>query len=89
MMGFAPRETTRAAASRAGGLDVVLGHCPFADSVMAEGGRLVCVLHRGLSGGLVEMGPARRLTAFDSRPPERAGCRIAADGLEPVSTAGR
>jgi predicted ArsR family transcriptional regulator len=88
-MGFAPRETTPAAASRAGCLDVVLGHCPFADAVRAEGGRLVCVLHRGLSRGLVEMSPAGRLTAFDIRPPERAGCRIAAEGLEPASTAGR
>ena len=88
-MGFAPRETTSAAASRAGCLDVVLGHCPFAGAVRAEGGRLVCVLHRGLSRGLVEMSPAGRLTDFEIRPPERAGCRIAAEGLEPASTAGR
>jgi predicted ArsR family transcriptional regulator len=86
-MGFAPRETTRTAASRAGGLEVVLGHCPFAGAVRADGGKLVCVLHRGLSRGLVEMSPGGRLTAFDIEPPERAGCRIAAEGLGSPSTA--
>lgn len=82
-MGFAPRETTPAAAARAGDLEVVLGHCPLAGSVRAKGGKLVCVLHRGLSRGLVEMSPAGRLTAFEIRPPERAGCRLAAQGLRP------
>jgi predicted ArsR family transcriptional regulator len=82
-MGFAPRETTPAAASRAGCLEVVLGHCPFAGAVRADGGKLICVLHRGLSRGLVEMSPGGRLTAFDIKPPERAGCRIAAEGLGP------
>jgi predicted ArsR family transcriptional regulator len=80
-LGFAPRETTRAAAARDGGLEVVLGHCPFADAVEAEGGRLVCVLHRGLSRGLVELTPGARLTAFEARPPAEVGCRIAAEGL--------
>jgi predicted ArsR family transcriptional regulator len=82
-MGFAPRESTPAAASRAGRLEVALGRCPFADAVRADGGTLVCVLHRGLSRGLVEMSPGGRLTGFEMRPPERAGCRIAAEGLEP------
>jgi predicted ArsR family transcriptional regulator len=86
-LGFAPRETTPAAASRAGCLEVVLGHCPFAGAVRADGGKLVCVLHRGLSRGLVEMSPAGRLTAFDIKPPERAGCRIAAEGLDPPAAA--
>src|SRR5215207_7696049 len=86
-MGFAPRETTPAGASREGGLEVVLGHCPFAGAVRADGGKLVCVLHRGLSRGLVEMSPTGRLTAFDIKPPERAGCRIAAEGLDPPAAA--
>jgi predicted ArsR family transcriptional regulator len=86
-MGFAPRETTPAAASRAGCVEVVLGHCPFAGAVRADGGKLVCVLHRGLSRGLVEMSPGGRLTAFDIKPPERAGCRIAAEGLDPPTAA--
>jgi predicted ArsR family transcriptional regulator len=88
-MGFSPRETTRAAAARAGCLEVVLGHCPFAGAVRADGGQLVCVLHRGLSRGLVEMSPSGRLTGFDIHPPERAGCRIAAEGLDPPATGGR
>lgn len=80
-MGFSPRETTGVKASREGRLEVVLGHCPFAGAVKAEGGELVCVLHRGLSRGLVEMSPTGRLTAFEIRPPDSAGCRIAAEGL--------
>ncbi len=84
-LGFSPRETTPAASSRAGGLEVVLGHCPFRDVVEGEDGRLVCVLHRGISRGLVEMDPAGRLTAFEIRPPATAGCRIGAEGLAPPS----
>ena len=80
-LGFSPRETTAAAGARAGRLEVVLGHCPFRDAVGAEGGRLVCVLHRGISRGLVELTPDARLTGFEARPPEVAGCRIAAAGL--------
>ena len=80
-MGFSPRETTGAKASREGRLEVVLGNCPFEGAVKATGGKLVCVLHRGLSRGLVEMTPTGRLTAFEIRPPETAGCRIAAEGL--------
>ncbi len=82
-MGFAPRETTPAASSRAGGLEVVLGHCPFRDVVEGEDGRLVCVLHRGISRGLVELSASGRMTAFDIQPPATAGCRIAAEGLGP------
>jgi hypothetical protein len=80
-MGFSPRETTPAGQAREGALEVVLGHCPFRDAVSADGGRLVCVLHRGLSRGLVELTPTARMTAFDARPPETAGCRIAAECL--------
>jgi predicted ArsR family transcriptional regulator len=86
-MGFSPREATAVAAARKGRLDVVLGHCPFAAAVEADGGRLICALHRGLSRGLVEMSPAGRLTGFEIRPPRRAGCRIAAEGL-PVAAPG-
>lgn len=86
-MGFSPRETTREPDGRAGALEVVLGHCPFAHAVAADGGRLVCVLHRGISRGLVELTPAARMTAFDARPPETAGCRIAAEGLTPPRAA--
>jgi len=88
-MGFSPRETTGVRASRDGHLEVVLGHCPFAGAVNAQGGRLVCVLHRGLSRGLVEMTPGGRLTTFEIHPPEAAGCRIGADGLRAPTPAGR
>lgn len=86
-MGFAPRETTGAQAARDGRLDVVLGHCPFRDAVRSGGGQAVCVLHRGLSRGLLELTPGGRLTAFEIFPPEDAGCRIAGAGL--VATTGR
>jgi predicted ArsR family transcriptional regulator len=82
-LGFSPRETTGAAGARSGRLELVLGHCPFRDAVAAEGGRLVCVLHRGISRGLIERSPDARLTGFEARPPEVAGCRIAAAGLGP------
>jgi predicted ArsR family transcriptional regulator len=82
-MGFAPRETTGAGAAREGRLEVVLGHCAFRDAVRADGGRLVCVLHRGLSRGLVELDEGGRLTGFDIEAPETAGCRIVAEGLTP------
>jgi predicted ArsR family transcriptional regulator len=89
-MGFSPRETTGVGASREGHLDVVLGHCPFASAVEAEGGgRLVCVLHRGISRGLVEMTPSARMTAFDILSPETAGCRIVAEGLPAARSGGR
>jgi predicted ArsR family transcriptional regulator len=81
-MGFSPREQTPVGAAREGRLDVVLGHCPFASAVEAEGGgRLVCVLHRGISRGLVEMTPSARMTGFEIKAPEAAGCRIVAEGL--------
>lgn len=86
-MGFSPRETTPASESRAGGLKVVLGHCPFTDAVNASGGRLVCVLHRGISRGLVELTPSGRLTAFEVHAPETAGCKIAAEGLRTAGAA--
>jgi predicted ArsR family transcriptional regulator len=82
-MGFSPRETTRGPAGGPGALEVVLGHCPFAHAVAAEGGRLVCVLHRGISRGLVELTPSARMTEFEAHPVERTGCRIAAKGLAP------
>lgn len=85
-MGFSPKETTTLQSSREGRLDVVLGHCPFERAVEAEGGRLVCVLHRGLSRGLVEMTPTGRLTEFEIHPPSEAGCRIAAEGLSLPAT---
>jgi predicted ArsR family transcriptional regulator len=87
-MGFSPREQTGVGGVREGRLDVVLGHCPFASAVEAEGGgRLVCVLHRGISRGLVEITPAARMTDFEIRPPEVAGCRIVAEGLAPLAVA--
>ena len=82
-MGFSPRETTAAADSRAGRLEVVLGHCPFAGAVSAAGGRFVCILHRGLSRGLAQLTPGGRLTEFDILAPENAGCRLTAEGLSP------
>ena len=88
-MGFSPREITRAGDAREGALEVVLGHCPFREAVDAEGGRLVCVLHRGISRGLLELTPSARLTAFEVRPPETAGCRIAAEGVPAPGAAAR
>jgi predicted ArsR family transcriptional regulator len=86
-MGFSPCETTPASELRRGSLEIVLGNCPFADAVKANGGRLVCVLHRGISRGLVELTPSAHLTKFEARDPETAGCTIAAEGLRPPGEA--
>jgi predicted ArsR family transcriptional regulator len=81
-LGFAPDEVTDRTARRAGELDVRLRRCPFADAVLAEGGRLICDLHRGLTLGVLDAAAEdANLTAFEPRDPITAGCRVAARGL--------
>lgn len=53
-----------------------LGNCPYRDSVR-ENPRVVCGLHRGITAGiLAELEPKAKLTEFEPRDPESAGCLI-------------
>jgi predicted ArsR family transcriptional regulator len=81
-LGFAPEEVTPQAGRRAGEMDLRLRACPFKDAVLAEGGQLVCALHRGLvQGALERVDPAAELSAFEPKDPLAAGCRILVRGL--------
>jgi len=83
-LGFAPDEVTSAAARRAGERDVRLRACPFKDAVLAEGGHLICALHRGLVRGALErVDDAAELAIFEPRHPVTAGCRVLVTGLSP------
>lgn len=53
-LGFAPEEVTGEGGRRAGQMDLRLRACPFKEAVLAEGGHLICALHRGLVRGALE-----------------------------------
>lgn len=81
-LGFAPDDVTEDAARKRGELDLRLRRCPFADAVLAEGGHLVCALHRGLTLGVLDAAePDAYLATFDIRDPIAAGCRVLVRGL--------
>lgn len=83
-MGFAPEEVTSQAARHAGDMDLRLRACPFKEAVLAEGGNLICVLHRGLVRGALEsVDLDAELAAFETKDPVAAGCRVLIQGLEP------
>jgi predicted ArsR family transcriptional regulator len=57
-----------------------LRNCPYRD-VVRERQPLVCGLHRGLTRGLLDaIDPRTKLTEFEPRDPEVAGCVIALRG---------
>lgn len=59
-----------------------LCNCPYRDSVR-ENAEVVCTLHRGLTSGLLDrFAPEARLTAFEPRDPETAGCLIEVAGAD-------
>lgn len=83
-LGFAPEEVTPEADRRAGALDVRLRACPFKDAVLAEGGHLICALHRGLVRGALErIDQDAELMVFEPKHPVTAGCRVLVEGLPP------
>ncbi|MEI7520770.1 MAG: helix-turn-helix domain-containing protein [Thermoleophilia bacterium] len=83
-MGFAPEEVTSQADRQAGEMDLRLRACPFKEAVQAEGGHLICVLHRGLVRGVLErVNENAELAAFDPEDPVTAGCRVLIEGLDP------
>jgi predicted ArsR family transcriptional regulator len=47
-------------------------------SPAVEAGAVVCALHKGMTRGLLDvLAPNARLTAFEPRDPDRAGCLVA------------
>lgn len=83
-LGFAPDDVTEEAARKGGECDLRLRRCPFAEAVLAEGGHLVCALHRGLTLGVLDAAePDAYLAAFDIRDPIAAGCRVLVRGIPP------
>lgn len=83
-MGFAPEEVTTQTARHAGDMDLRLRACPFKEAVLAEGGHLICVLHRGLVRGALErVDPDAEIADFEPKDPVTAGCRVLIRGLGP------
>lgn len=76
-LGFQPRVKARAGER----LTICLGNCPYRDAVR-ENQPVVCTLHRGITRGLLDvMGPDAKLTGFEPKDPDRAGCLIKLTGL--------
>ncbi|HMX70590.1 MAG TPA: helix-turn-helix domain-containing protein [Solirubrobacterales bacterium] len=72
--GFQPRVTGESDE----GFTCCLGNCPYREAVH-ENQLVVCGLHRGLTGGLLEtLEPGFRLEGFEPRDPDEAGCVITA-----------
>ncbi|MGN6870019.1 MAG: helix-turn-helix transcriptional regulator [Solirubrobacteraceae bacterium] len=78
-LGFAPQR------SRTKNTTVfTLGNCPYREAVR-ENQPVVCALHRGLTLGLLDqLDPRAGLKEFVSKDPDRAGCLIEVQGLEPA-----
>lgn len=75
-LGFQP-ERVPAGAER---LTYRLRNCPYRE-VVRERQPLVCALHRGLTRGLLEsIDPASKLTGFDPKDPDLAGCLVRVRG---------
>jgi predicted ArsR family transcriptional regulator len=81
-LGFAPEDVTSEVRRRRGEMELRLRHCPFQEAVLAEGGALVCALHRGLTLGILDRAAEdANLVAFEPHDPIAAGCRVALRGL--------
>ncbi len=81
-LGFAPEEVTSEGDRRSGQVDLRLRACPFKDAVLAEGGHLICALHRGLVRGALErIDDSAELAVFEPKHPVTAGCRVLVTGL--------
>ena len=89
-LGFAPEEVTSEGDRRAGQMELRLRACPFKDAVLAEGGHLICALHRGLVRGALErIDDTAELAVFEPKDPITAGCRVLVTGLGPRGAPGR
>jgi len=70
-LGFEPRRTDEGERAR-----YRLMTCPYADTVR-ENPAVVCTLHRGIVRGVLgSVAPGARLTAFEPKDPDTAGCVV-------------
>lgn len=70
-LGFQPQSETND-----GVLACTLGNCPYRDAAR-ESQEVVCTLHRGITRGLLDViDPGAKLTVFEPRDPDVAGCLI-------------
>ena len=61
-----------------------LRNCPYRDAVR-ENQPLICALHKGITRGLIDvLKPTARLTRFEPRDPDRAGCLIGLRDIQQV-----
>jgi len=61
-----------------------LGNCPYRSSVR-ENPDVICALHKGMTEGVLDkLDPASRLTRFEPRDPELAGCLVEVRGANRV-----
>lgn len=81
-MGFAPADATSAAEALTGSRQLRLWACPFKEAVLAEGGELICALHRGMLRGALDRASAE-LAAFEPKDPIAAGCVVGITGPLP------
>ncbi len=64
-----------------GGFTCTLENCPYRASAR-ENPDVICTLHRGLSAGLLsKLDPDAKLTRFEPRDPDRAGCVVGVGGM--------
>jgi predicted ArsR family transcriptional regulator len=81
-LGFSPRERGPSEDADAGVLDLSLESCPFREAVLAPGGEAICTLHLGLLSGMARrVRGAARVTRFEPKDPNLAGCRARIEGL--------
>jgi predicted ArsR family transcriptional regulator len=77
-MGFQPE-----ACRTDSGVSYTLCNCPYR-SAAARDPSTVCVLHRGITRGLLDvLAPEARLAEFVTEDPATAGCRVVVEGLSP------
>jgi predicted ArsR family transcriptional regulator len=75
-LGFQPERTARAADR----MTYRLHNCPYR-AVVRERQPLVCGLHRGITRGLLDaIDPKTRLTGFEPKDPDVAGCVVEVRG---------
>ena len=71
-LGFQPSVDVKAD----GSLTCRLENCPYRDSVR-QNADVVCTLHRGITAGVLEkLDPKAKLTRFEPRDPDQAGCIV-------------
>jgi predicted ArsR family transcriptional regulator len=71
-MGFQPKLSR----GPGDGATYCLGNCPFREAAK-ESKTVVCGLHRGITEGFLSaVNPGARLTGFEARDPDAAGCRV-------------